>query len=250
MRGPAATGGGRWGAPPPVPPRRAAARRRPSTRSDARWRPAALAALCLVAATASSAQAPAEPEIAAWSHLEALRDALTAAPREADFTQTFRPAGFSTGETESGSLALALPDCLRWDYVQPFAKSFLLCGRTVHAWNEGETSGRRQAVEAGDDEGLDLLKLSVDDLRQRYRAGVEPVGPGDAGGVVVILTPRRPGGEVTEARFTLDAGSRRLDALAYRDVEGNQTRFDFSGHRPLSSRGHLDPPEDIEWLED
>src|SRR5689334_7912082 len=101
--------------------------------------------LALVPPTAPLAAAERSPS--AWSLIEAVRASLAAVGRlQADFTQTYTPAGFATGETESGRLALALPDCLRWDYTGAEAKSFLLCGRDAYSWNAGDAEGRHQRV--------------------------------------------------------------------------------------------------------
>src|SRR5689334_8834025 len=93
-----------------------------------------------------------------WAVLKTVRQSLVeAGPTGANFVQTFTAAGFSSGDQESGRLALQLPDCMRWDYTNPFPKSFLLCGGTVHAWNEGDQTGRRYRVDRKNEPGLDLL---------------------------------------------------------------------------------------------
>jgi outer membrane lipoprotein-sorting protein len=193
------------------------------------------------------AETPSPAPNRAWGYLEELRDSLAATPQGADFVQTYLPAGFSSGEQENGRLALALPDCLRWDYETPYAKTFLLCDDTVYSWNEGETSGRRQLIEAHNASGLDLLRLGVDGLRQRYAAALEAA---DEGRVEVVLTPLEPDGEIASARFAIDPRSVRLLALGYSDLEGNLTRFEISGYSRLGSRDVFVPPEDIHWLED
>ncbi|MEE8277719.1 MAG: outer membrane lipoprotein carrier protein LolA [Thermoanaerobaculia bacterium] len=206
-----------------------------------------LALALLVAPPGVGAQpSPAQPA-EAWLTLERVRDRLAEQPQSADFVQTYLPVGFSSGERETGRLALALPDCLRWDYRIPYPKSFLLCGETVYSWNEGETSGRQQRIDAGDQPGLDLLRLIIDRLQQRYEAALEAAGDGQ---VEVILTPRDRGGEIANARFRIDPAPARLVGLSYRDAEGNLTRFEISGYRPLTSRQLFTPPDEIDWIED
>ncbi len=181
----------------------------------------------------------------AWRLLRELRAALEGRPQAADFEQLFLPAGFSSGERENGRLTLALPDCLRWDYAEPQARSYLLCGDRVWSWNAGETSGRRFTVDAEQEEGLELLRLGVDAIAERYAARLEPHADGRA----VVLEPRDDGGEITEARLLVAAGEPRLAGLSYRDVEGNSTSFTFRAYRPLASPV-LEPPTDIEWIEE
>src|SRR5947208_2649286 len=134
-----------------------------------------LAALALAALPAFAQEA--DP----WTTLKNVRLSLVeAGPTGADFTQTFTAAGFSSGDKESGHLALSLPDCMRWDYTNPFPKSFLLCGGTVHAWNEGDPTGHRYRVDRKNEPGLDLLLLGVDELKSRYQASAKPVEGGKA----------------------------------------------------------------------
>ncbi len=91
--------------------------------------PGALALLAVFASAGSAAAAEPAAGGDPWLTLERVRASLIEdGPAGAEFVQTYVPAGFSTGEEERGRLALALPDCLRWDYEEPYPKSFLLCG--------------------------------------------------------------------------------------------------------------------------
>ncbi len=117
----------------------------------------------------------------AWDAIAAVRGDLAASGHlQADFKQTYTPAGFTQGESERGKLALALPDCLRWDYTDPFPKSFLLCGKDTYAWNPGETTGRHGRLESQDATGLDLLLLPLEQLRLRYEATITTAADGSA----------------------------------------------------------------------
>ncbi len=200
-----------------------------------------LAALHAVPGTAAAAPAADDP----WATLDAVRDALASAgPIEAQFTQTYVPAGFSNGEEESGTLALALPDCLRWDYRQPYDKTFLLCGEVAHYWNAEDRTGRRYRVDRENEPGLDLLLLGVDDLKARYRARQRPA---EAGRVTVELEPLQPVESVAEATLVVDPAAQRIVGLSYRDREGNSTRFRITGYHALDRDGAFDPPRQIRW---
>jgi len=200
----------------------------------------------------------AERSPSAWSLIESVRASLAADGRlQADFTQTYTPAGFSTGESENGRLSLALPDCLRWDYTGLEAKSFLLCGRDAYSWNAGDTEGRHQRVESRDEPGLDLLLLPLDHLRQRYDAAVTP----GADGPTIKLTPRADAGvsgtpskgaggrSPLGAQLELDTTGKRLRSLSYTDRDHNATRFAISGYRLLTD-GSLFTPPALQWRED
>lgn len=202
-----------------------------------------LTALALPGTLPAAAQ-----EVDPWTVLKDVRQSLVAAgPTGASFVQTFTAAGFSSGDQESGRLALALPDCMRWDYLNPFPKSFLLCGGTVHAWNEGDPTGRRYRVDRKNEPGLDLLLLGVDALKERYRATAKTV---EGGRIEIALSPKEKKlAELTDATLTVDPASQRVVAVSYHDSEGNLTKFEITGYQDLSRHGSFSPPSNIRWLE-
>lgn len=179
-----------------------------------------------------------------WNVLQGVRKSLVAAgPTGAEFTQVYVPAGFSSGETETGRLSLALPDCLRWDYQNPYPKSFLLCGEVAHTWNAEDKSGRRYRVDRENEPGLDLLLLGVDALKSRYKATAKE----DGGRVAVSLTPKGKVEELADARLLVDPQSQRIVEVTYHDREGNLTRFTIKGYRGLPRQGQFTPPAGIRW---
>ena len=183
-----------------------------------------------------------------WDVLRQLRGRLEAQPQATDFRQEYVPAGFTSGDSETGRLTLALPGCLRWDYDEPDPKSFLLCEETIWTWNPGEMSGRKFEVDPEEDRGLDLLRLGVERLAERYTAELVET-PGEA--TAVHLARKGPATEIAAATLTLAAGDRSLAKLTYRDIEGNTTRFEFSGPQPLEKGAtDLRPPDDLTWIEE
>lgn len=215
--------------------------------------PPAVAAVLLLGPT------PVSGEDAAWSHLAAVRSALaSASPLAANFVQSYTPSGFSVADEESGVLAMRLvgsgsdptEECIRWDYTEPFPKGFLLCDRIAWTWNPGEESGRRHVVASSDTFGLDLLRLSVDQLRLSYDADV---AARDGGRVEVRLVPTggAAAAEIRDASLELDSESRRLLSLSYHDVEGNLTRFTLGDYRSIDRPETLfTPPADLLWLDE
>ncbi|HSM52399.1 MAG TPA: outer membrane lipoprotein carrier protein LolA [Thermoanaerobaculia bacterium] len=204
-------------------------------------------ALALLGCVLAGAGAPAADEAGPWELLGELRRRLSAEGAIAtDFVQTFLPAGFATGEQERGQLALAVPDCLRWDYEAPFPKSFLICGEVAHSWTPGEPTGRRLHLRAREQAGLDLLLLPASELAERYRARVER-GPDR---LAVLLEPLSEDLGLSGARLELDPATSLPRALAWTDLEGNRSRFEFADYRGLANREAFVPPADIEWRDD
>ena len=199
-----------------------------------------LAAAWLVPATASA--------VSPWELLEKLREDLQrSGPVTGKFEQTYIPAGFQEGDKESGFLSIWLPDCLRWNYEQPQAKSFLLCGDEVHFWSEGEAGGRHYRIEPEEEPGLDLLLVEVSKLKERYVAGNEKLSDGTYE-ITLALPPdvERP----FSASIRLEPVSMRVVGMEYTDEEGNLTRFEISDYQQLRHTALFKPPQDIEWTEE
>lgn len=208
-----------------------------------RLRLRALALAALLAAPAIAAPPAEDP----WTALERLRQRM-AAPGglAADFVQTFTPAGFASGEVESGRVALHLPDCLRWDYLEPYRKSYLICGSRAHSWVEGEPRGQRATIEARHEMGLDLLLLPIEDLRGRYQATAQVATEGQ---LDLVLEPLAADSPLVAANLALDLARERLSTLEYRDRDGNVTSFRFSGYRALEDPEAFTPPPGLDWQE-
>ncbi len=209
--------------------------------------------LCLVLLAAVAAfplVSSAQDTATAWSVLDTARKSLAASGAErADFVQTYVPAGFSSGEEEAGRIAFRLPDCLRWDYAQPYPKSFLLCGEQVYSWNPEDRRGQTAPVDRQNQPGLDLLLLPLDQLSGRYDATSESQGDGR---VAVHLEPRAGMAgrtELTDATLVVDTRQDRLVEVSYQDREGNRTTFRISGYEGLSDRTVFEPPRGISWSE-
>jgi outer membrane lipoprotein carrier protein len=197
---------------------------------------------------AAQAPAPTAPDSRdPWAVLEQARGRLAAAgPLAAQFEQSYVPAGFSSGEDEKGRLALHLPDCLRWDYDEPYPKSFLVCDDVVYYWNAADGTGRRQTIDSANEPGLDLLLLSVDALRRRYQA---TAAAGTDGRVLIHLAPKGEEGEIREATLDVEPASGRVAALDYADREGNRTRFTLTDYAPAATADLFTPPAGIAWQE-
>ncbi len=185
---------------------------------------------------------PAVADDAAWDKLTAVREALSAAKMKAEFVQTYVPAGFSTGDEERGRLYVGLPDCLRWDYEEPYPRRYLLCGQTVWVWSPDEEVGDRYLGVSREETGLDFLMLSVERLRQKYEASLTPDG-------TVALAGLDNNAAFTIAEIEADPATGRPVRLAYTDLEGNETAFVLSLYSDLEDREAFLPPAGIEWVD-
>ena len=178
-----------------------------------------------------------------WQLLAQAREGMHhSGPQLWSFAQTYLPTGFDRGEEEHGRVALDLPKCVRWDYDDPYPKSFLLCGETLWSWNAGEPAGHVYALDQAQP-GLDLLLLATGELAQRYNATAQPAGNATR----VQLVPKAGGTNVLKDAAILVAKDGTLRELTYRDAEGNRTTFRFSDRRELADRGVFTAPTNVKW---
>ena len=180
-----------------------------------------------------------------WEVLAELRAGLVkAGPITARFEQTYIPAGFASGDVAKGHFSLWLPDCLRWSYVEPQVKSFLICKREAWAWNEEEEGGRHYQIEPEKEPGLDLLLLDLPSLKDRYSAEGRQL---EGGLYEILLTVGKELKKGVTARFRIDRAAQRVLALEYRDEDGNTSRFAISEYQTLGHTALFQPPQDIQW---
>lgn len=183
-----------------------------------------------------------------WDLLTDLRKGLeSAGPITARFEQTFVPAGFSQGDQESGHLSLWLPRCMRWNYVEPESKNFLLCDDEVYAWNDQEEGGRHYKIQPEQEPGLDLLLVAVDKLKQRYVASSERRDDGSF--EIALATPPEQSPSFS-AVIHIDPVAERVIGLQYTDDEGNQTRFTITNYQKLEHTALFQAPNDLSWSEE
>jgi Outer membrane lipoprotein carrier protein LolA len=225
-----------------------------------RWSVACLVALVAAGAPAgrigaASATAVSSPAIRPagapaatdpWRVLTEARAEFERAAWTADFVQTYVPAGFTSGERESGRVSLALPGALRWDYEVPYPKVFLVLADTAYTWNPGETAGRRVVMADDERQHMALLRLDLEALAKRYTAASSTTADGL---IEVALTPTDEA-EIQDAVLTFEPRHHRLVALRYADLERNVTEFSLSGHRVASGEDLFAPPPGIEWLDE
>ena len=201
--------------------------------------PVALMLLCAL---------PSSADESPWQLLDGLRKALEAqGPVTGRFQQTYIPAGFSSGDEESGHLSLWLPRCLRWNYEEPQDKSFLLCGDEVYFWNAEDPGGRHYRIRPQEEPGLDLLLVDVDRLKERYTADSQKRADGTY--EVALALPPEVEGRFS-AKIHIDPVAHRILGLEYTDEEGNLTRFTVGDYKELAHTALFQPPADVEWTEE
>lgn len=189
-------------------------------RGGCRW----MVALLLSAAALSAQQgAPNVQEVAQrvdrhYNQLHSLRAA---------FSETYE--GMGRRRTESGTLTLAKPGRMRWDYSQPAGKLFLLDGKYAWFYTRGSAQAQRAPAKQLDDLRSPLRFLLGHTQLQKelvnLRLTANPNG-------TFTLAGQPKGQEQRVPRLALTVtGDGTILAIDAEENDGSTTIFNFSGEQ-------------------
>jgi outer membrane lipoprotein carrier protein len=145
----------------------------------------------------------------------------------ARFVQTYRSGLLAQEVVERGVLSLKRPGRMLWEYRDPEKKTFVSDGETFYFYVPAD----RQVIvrEQAGHRGLPALLLSGrEDLLAEFDVDLEP--PPAPGRQRLRLTPKKADPEVERVFLDVDQGD-RIRAVGVRDVQGNESRFEFEGIR-------------------
>ena len=145
----------------------------------------------------------------------------------ARFVQTYRSGLLSQQIVERGVVSLKRPGRMLWEYRDPEKKTFVSDGKTFYFYVPAD----RQVIvrEQAGQRGIPVLLLSGrEDLLRDFDASLEP--PPSPGMQRLRLTPKKADPEVERVFLDVDQGD-RIRAVRVRDVQGNESLFEFDGIR-------------------
>ncbi|HQT93232.1 MAG: hypothetical protein B7Z68_07645 [Acidobacteria bacterium 21-70-11] len=142
----------------------------------------------------------------------------------AAFAQEYVPEGFDTGTTERGTVALAPPARLRFDYTSGAPRIFATDGSVGRLVDPGAGTCDAVRLDAGVWARLPLS--AVLDPGAARRAFVV-----EASGGAIRLIPREPTPDLAQVTVTIGPDDLPHE-VTVRDASGNRNQFTFSGWRP------------------
>ena len=188
---------------------------------------AALLSMCLCGqrpAPASKGGAPDAHELAKrvnehYNKLHALR---------ANFTESY--AGLGMHRQESGTLLLAKPGRMRWDYASPAGKLFVLDGKYAWFYTQGDAQVQRIPAKQLDDLRSPLrFLLGHTELEKELVNLTLKRAPDGA----FILTGQPKGQEQRIPRLALTVtAAGAITGIEIEEIDGAITGFTFSGETP------------------
>lgn len=164
---------------------------------------------------------------------------------KAGFSETY--AGMGVRRTESGTLLLAKPGRMRWDYSSPAGKIFLLDGKYAWFYTRGDAHVER------------IPAKQLDDLRSplRFLLGhtelekeMNHLTVAQAANGAFMLTGQPKGQENRVRRMTLAVtADGTITAIDIEETDGAVTHFTFTGEQPNAAVSpaefHFAPPQGV-----
>lgn len=152
--------------------------------------------------------------------LAAVAAALAGSPAwQAEFDQEYLPAGFDQGNREHGTVVIAPPARIRFDYGGPAPRVFALDGNLARSVDPSAGTCDAVRIDQGAWERLPLAAL-LDP------ASAERSFQISSSGATLHLTPREPSPELVAIDVRVDA-SHFVTAVEVVDQDGNKNRFGF-----------------------
>jgi outer membrane lipoprotein carrier protein len=147
-----------------------------------------------------------------------------------DFTAAFRQdyayKTFGRTVTSTGAVAFKKPAQMRWDYLTPAKRSFVLSGEKVYAWDPGAQTLTRAALPSSQ------LSSSVTFLWGKGRLlddfTIVRVACTDCQGALLVLTPKKNETRFRELRLELDPKTAQVRKTVVVDPDGSENTIVFS----------------------
>jgi outer membrane lipoprotein carrier protein len=178
---------------------------------------------------------------------------------EAEFFQTYFNQLYQKYDRSNGTLKIAKPGRMRWDYAGPNGKVIVSDGKKLLVYEPGEDKDPGQVLERKIAES-DLSALAfltgqgklTDDFSYRL---LDAAAQGFQGGYVLELTPKKASPNYERILFYVDGDAKRA-GLVHRvlivDAAGNRNRLDFKGvkfNRAIDAKTFTwQPPKDARRL--
>jgi outer membrane lipoprotein carrier protein len=175
--------------------------------------------------------------------------------RTQDFTANFQQAyaykSFGRTATSTGTVAFKKPGQMRWDYLTPSKRSFVLTGDRVYVWDPEAQTLTRAELKTSE------LSTSVTFLWGKGRLSDEftivRVPCGECQGVLLVLTPKKAEARFRELRLELDPKTAQVRKTVVVDPDGSENAIVFSDLKTNTGLGKerfvLDVPKGTQVLD-
>ncbi len=175
--------------------------------------------------------------------------------RTQDFTAAFRQdytyKTFGRTVTSTGTVAFKKPAQMRWDYLTPNKRSFVLSGEKVYAWDPIAQTLTRGALPTSQLSSSVTFLWGRGHLLEEFNIVRAPCS--DCQGVLLVLTPKKADARFRELRLELDPKTAEVRRSVVVDPDGSENAIVFTDLRTNTGlskeRFVLDVPDGTQVLD-
>ncbi|MGO9830507.1 MAG: LolA family protein [Myxococcaceae bacterium] len=147
----------------------------------------------------------------------------------ADFRQDYAYKSFNRTVHSTGTVAFKKPAQMRWDYLTPAVRSFVLSGEKVYAWDPAAQTLTRGELPSSHLSSSVTFLWGRGRLLEEFTIVRAPCG--DCQGVLLVLTPRKTDARFRELRLELDPKTAQVRRSVVVDPDGSENAIAFTNFR-------------------
>ena len=169
----------------------------------------------------------------------------------ADFEQAYTYQTFKRTQTSSGTVIFKKPGLMRWEYLKPSKRTFVLAGNKVYAY---EPEARTLSVAAMD---TSQLSASVSFLfgqgKLENEFNISKGQCSDCKGVLLLLDPKKPDPRFKQVQFEVDPKTAHVMRSIVIDPDGSRNAITFKSMKTNTGVDResftLKPPADTKVVD-
>jgi chaperone LolA len=145
----------------------------------------------------------------------------------ASFRQDYTNTTFGRTSSSDGTVRVAKPGKMRWDYDKPEKKYFISDGTTLWVYEEAERQAYQQSLR---DQVLPVAVTFLygqGDLGAEFNAALDPGKYGAAGDLCVKLTPKKPEAQYKNLWLVVDPADFHVKESVILEASDNINHFKF-----------------------
>jgi outer membrane lipoprotein carrier protein len=164
---------------------------------------------------------------------------------EARFKQDYRYQAFKRSQSSTGTVLYRKPALMRWDYDKPNARTFVLAGQKVYAYDPQAQTLSVAKVDTSQLSASVTFLFGQGRLADEFSIARGPCEP--CKGVLLVLDPLKPDPRFRQVRLEVDPKTAQVLKSTVVDPDGSENTIAFTDLKTNvgvgAERFKINPPE-------
>jgi len=169
----------------------------------------------------------------------------------ASFQQQYTYKTFNRTQTSNGKVTFLKPAMMRWEYEKPTAKTFVLSGDKVYAYDPEAMTMTISGIKTNELSASVTFLWGVGRLEKEFSIARQPCA--SCKGVLLELTPLRQDPRFQKVQLEVDPKTAQVLKSVVVDPDGSENAIAFSelktGQGVAKDRFKIDPPPDTQVID-